>query len=64
MDISSLSIALSQSKLQTDWGVKMLSNSLDFSKAEGQEMVNMMEQQRVLEMSVNPYLGTNFDISI
>lgn len=64
MDIPTLSIQLSNMKLQTDWGVAMLANSLDTSESVGNKMVEMLDSQRIMEQSVHPYLGSNFDVSL
>lgn len=58
MDITALSMTLSQSKLNSDIGVALLSKSLDTTEAMGDEFVKMMEQ------SVTPNLGTTIDISL
>lgn len=44
-----------QGSLKEAVGLKMLSNQIDMVDAQGAGMVKMMEQ------SVNPYVGTNFD---
>lgn len=58
VDIPSISMAMSKSQVQSDVGVAMLSNSLDVAKTSGDAMVKMMEQ------SVNPYLGSQFDMLV
>lgn len=58
MDIPGLSMAMAQSRLQTDFGVAMLSKSLDSVQETGENLTKMME------LSVNPGLGANIDISL
>ncbi|NBH81577.1 putative motility protein [bacterium C-53] len=58
MDIPGLSMAMAQSRLQTDFGVAMLSKSLDNVQETGDNLTKMME------LSVNPDLGANIDISL
>lgn len=63
MDIAALSMSLSQSQLNTDFGVAMLSKSLDVSASLGDSLVDMMERS-VMEQSVTPHLGSNIDLSV
>lgn len=62
MDINSLpSIALSALDMpstNTDIGVIMLSKQLDVSESMGDSMV------RAMELSVNPAVGSNFDVYV
>lgn len=58
MDIPGLSMAMAQSRLQTDFSVAMLSKSLDNVQETGDNLTKMME------LSVNPDLGANIDISL
>lgn len=58
MDIPALSIAMSTAQLQTDWGMAMLSNSMDMAEITSDAMTKM------LEASVTPNLGQNIDIRL
>lgn len=58
MDIPALSMALSQINLQNDVGVAMLSKSLETYEDTGAEVAKM------LELSVTPEIGGNFDVSV
>lgn len=58
MDIASLSTALSTNRLQTQISVAMLSKSMETTETLGDNMVKMMEQ------SVQPYLGQHVDINV
>ena len=62
MDIPALSMALSQNKVLNDFGVAMLSKSLDNLQDMGEAMVETMDAS--MELSVNPNIGANFDIRI
>ena len=62
MDIPALSMALSQNKIMNDFGVAMLSKSLDNLQDMGEAMVETMDAS--MELSVNPNIGANFDIRI
>lgn len=63
MDIAALSMALAQSKLQTDVGTAMLSKSLDLSETVGDSLSSMIDAA-ALEHSVAPHLGGNIDLMV
>lgn len=58
MDIPALSIAMSLDKVNTDWGVAMLSKALDSAEVTGDALTKLMES------SVTPELGQNIDIRV
>lgn len=62
MDIAGLSTTLSQMNIQNQYGVAMLSKSLDNSEQQGQSLIQMMD--RSMELSVNPHIGANFDMTV
>ena len=62
MDIPALSMAMSQSKLMNDFGVAMLSKSLDNMQDLGATLVETLDAS--MELSVNPNIGGNFDLKI
>ena len=49
---------LDQNGLMQQVGVKMLDNALEVQKEQNDSLIKMMEQ------SVQPNLGTNFDVSV
>ena len=57
MDIASLSMAMSASKVSSDVGIAVLGKNLDTLKQSGDGMLKMMES------SVTPNLGQNIDYS-
>ncbi len=57
-DVTSMSLANRVSKDASAIGVALLDKSLDNQKEQGAGMVKMMEQ------SVAPHLGRNFDMSV
>ncbi len=63
MDIAALSMAMAQNQLHTDFGVAMLSKSLDVSESLGDSLVNMMDRS-MMEQSVTPHLGANIDLTV
>ena len=62
MDIPALSMAMSQNRVMNDFGIAMLSKSLDTMEANGQAMIATMDS--MAELSVNPDIGSNFDMRI
>lgn len=63
MDIAGLSMTLSASKVNTSYGVAMLSKSLDAAEATGDQLTEMMDAA-AMERSVNPTVGANFDMYV
>lgn len=61
MDIAGLSTALSQVKVQNEFGVAMLKNSMDQLKVEGAEMVSMIASAPA---PANPNVGANVDVKL
>ncbi len=57
MDITALSTAMSMADVKTDYGVAMLSKSLDNMETMGEGM------KKMLEASVTPHIGGNIDVS-
>lgn len=58
MDIPGLSIAMSTSRVQTDWGIAMMAKTIDTVETNGDALVKMMES------SVTPNLGQNIDVRL
>lgn len=63
MDIPALSMALSQSKVMNDVGTAVLSKTMDTNEALASDVVNMIDRS-TMELSVNPHIGSNFDVSV
>ena len=63
MDIAALSMAMAKSQLTTDFGVAMLSKSLDTSADMGDSLVAMMDRS-MMEQSDTPHLGANIDLTV
>ncbi len=57
-DIASLSMVMAQNKVQNEFGAAMLAKSLDTFENAGADLTKMME------LSVNPNVGANFDMSV
>ena len=63
MDIAGLSVSLSQAPVMNDFGVAMLSKSMDTVEALSAGMVEMIDAS-AMELSVNPAVGSNIDIRV
>ena len=63
MDIAGLSTVLAATQTQESVGVKVLKDQLDTSEVMGNAMIDMMNRS-MMELSVNPNLGGNIDISV
>ena len=63
MDIGALSLAWSNTKVHNDISVAVLDKSLDVQEQAGAAMINMMNKS-MMETSVNPNVGSNFDMSV
>ena len=57
-NIASMSMAMAANKTAQDIGVAVLDKALENFQDNGSDMMKMMEQ------SVSPHLGSNFDMSI
>ena len=66
MDIAGLSTVMSMSNLQTDWGMKMLDKTMDTANVQGSQLAQMIASVPTaqMELSVNPYVGSQFDVRI
>lgn len=62
MNIPQVSTALANVQLNDQIGIAMLSKAMESSEAEGASLINMMD--RSMELSVNPYVGSNIDILV
>lgn len=62
MNIPELSTAMANVNLQNQVGVAVLSKALDSTEQFGSSLINMMD--RSMELSVNPNIGSNFDMYV
>lgn len=58
MDIPALSMAMSLDKVNTDWGIALMSKAMDIAETNGDALTKMMEA------SVTPNLGQNIDVRL
>jgi len=63
MEISGLSAALSNADKMGDVGTLVLGKSLDEARQQGSAMTAMIDSA-AMELSVNPAVGSNFDMRI
>lgn len=63
MDIAGLSMALAQTKVQSDFSMVMLSKAMDTGEVLGEGMVKMLDAA-AMERSVNPAVGGNIDLTV
>ena len=63
MDIAGVSTALSNVSLQSKVGTAVLAKALDTEEELGSGLVDMIDSA-AMERSVNPALGSHFDMSV
>ncbi len=63
MDIAGVSTALANVSLQSQVGTAVLSKAMDTNEALGAGMIEMIDSA-AMERSVNPAVGTNFDMYV
>ena len=62
MNIPELSTALANVQLTNQVGVAVLGKAMESSETAGKSLINMMD--RSMELSVNPAVGSNFDMFV
>lgn len=63
MDIASVSMALAQTNTLSQVGIAVLDNAMESSQAAGQGIMKMIDAA-AMERSVNPAVGSNFDMLV
>lgn len=63
MDIAGVSTALSSVSLNSRIGTAVLAKALDTEETLGAGIVEMIDAA-AMERSVNPHIGSNFDMSV
>lgn len=63
MDIPALSMSIAQSNLLTDVGTAVLAKTMDQAEAVSASLTDMIDSA-AMELSVNPAVGGNIDISV
>lgn len=62
MNIPELSTALANVQTMNQVGIAVLDKAMETSEASGESLIRMMD--RSMELSVNPHIGSNFDVSV
>ena len=60
--IPALSVMMASSKVSNEVSASMLKKTLDVSEQGGEALIQMMRSS--MELSVNPSVGGNFDVSV
>ena len=63
MDIAGVSTALSNVSLNSRISTAVLAKALDTEKTLGSGLIEMIDSA-AMERSVNPHIGSNFDMSV
>ena len=63
MDIPAISMAMSQINLMQQVNVSLMSEQMDLAEVTGDAITEMMDAAS-MERSVNPSVGSNFDMCI
>ncbi len=61
MDVPALSMALANVRTANEVGMAVLSKAMDQNEIQGAGLVNMIDAA-AMERSVNPAVGSNFDM--
>jgi len=62
MNIPELSTALANVQTMNQVGIAVLDKAMETSEASGESLIRMMD--RSMELSINPHIGSNFDVSV
>lgn len=63
MDIASISMAMAQTNSMSRISIAVLDKALETNEAAGQGILNMIDAA-AMERSVNPSVGSNFDMLV
>ena len=63
MDIASISMAMAQTNTLSKVGVAVLDKAMEVNEMAGQGIINMIDAA-AMERSVNPAVGSNFDMLV
>ena len=62
MNVGGVSMSISQIDTKSKVGVAMLKKNMENNEQVGTAMIKMMD--KTLELSANPNVGSNFDVSV
>ena len=63
MDIAAVSMEMAQTKVLSNVGTAVLSNTLDVMESQGEMMASMLEEMPTVN-DVYPHIGGNIDIGV
>ncbi len=63
MDIAGLSMAMSQNNIGNKVSIAVLDKAMETAESAGAQIVNMIDSS-AMQLSVNPHIGGNIDISV
>lgn len=65
MEISALSMSLSQMKLAQEASISVMKMAIDTSQAGATDLLQALEvNTKIMEQSLNPHIGGSIDISL
>lgn len=66
MDIASLATGIAQGGIMSKVSTQVLKNAMDMQEIAGEGIAKMMDAASVAQMerSVNPHIGSNFDMMV
>ncbi len=65
MDIAALSMGLSQMKVSQNAGLAVMKMAMNQATGENTDVLELLDANtKMLELSVNPSVGSNFDASV
>lgn len=66
MDIPAISMAMANGNIMNQYSVAMLDKTLELNESNNAKLIDSMEavNRSAMELSVNPNVGANFDMSV
>lgn len=65
MDIAALSIGLNQMKVAQQASISIMKMAMDTAKNQTEDLTQIIEANtKMMELSMNPYLGSQLDVKI
>ncbi|NLL47211.1 MAG: putative motility protein [Firmicutes bacterium] len=62
MDVAALASTLKSQEIALEVGTRLTAMAKDVMEDQGASLVRLMESTKVMELSVNPHLGSNLDV--
>ncbi|MGO4499134.1 YjfB family protein [Paenibacillus sp. 2RAB27] len=64
MDIAAMSMVMSQTSLVQNASLSVMKIAMDSAKMSATNLTEMLSQNTVIQQSVQPHLGGNFDVKV